>query len=65
MKKIIKGKRINIDKVRYLPFVDTETIGNLKYALPFEIGLKIYDTQEQKFVFEKSYIIKRFFRRNH
>lgn len=61
MKKIIKGKRINIDKVRYLPFIDTETIGNLKYALPFEIGLKIYDTQEQKFVFEKSYIVKRFF----
>lgn len=64
MKKIIKGKRINIDKVRYLPFVDTETIGSIyvkESCLPFEIGLKIYDTLEKKVVYEKSFIVKRFF----
>ncbi len=64
MKKIIKGKRINIDKVRYLLFVDTETIGTLNVresVLPFEIGITVYDTQEKKVVFVKSYIVRRFF----
>lgn len=64
MKKIIKGKRINIDKVRYLAFIDTETIGSIyvkESCLPFEIGVIIYDTLEQKEVFVKSYIVRRFF----
>lgn len=66
MKKIIKGKRINIDKINYLLFVDTETIGsiynkNQEGVVPFEIGVKIYDLKNQKIVYTKSYIIKSIF----
>lgn len=64
MKKIIKGKRRNIDKVNYLLFVDTETIGSIYYpegVLPFEIGVKIYDNVNKKVVYAKSFIVKRLF----
>lgn len=64
MKKIIKGKRVNIDKIRYLLFTDTETIGSIyvkESVLPFEIGVKVYDTIEKKVVYEKSYIVRKFF----
>lgn len=58
-------KRIDIRKQeRYLMFVDTETIGSIYVAesvLPFEIGIKIYDKENQKVVKEKSYLIKKFF----
>ena len=43
-------KTIEIKKERYLMFIDTETIGtiNMKESvLPFEIGMKIYDTEKQ------------------
>ncbi len=64
MKKIIKGKRKNIDKVNYLLFVDTETIGSI-YAtegvFPFEIGVKVYDNINKKVVYSKSFIVKKFF----
>ena len=57
-------KTIEIKKERYLMFIDTETIGtiNMKESvLPFEIGMKIYDTEKQKVVKEKSYIVRKFF----
>lgn len=64
MKKIIKEKKINIDKVKYLLFTDTETIGNI-YApegvYPFETGVKVYDLKNQKVVYAKSFITRRFF----
>ena len=57
-------KRIDISKVNYLLFVDTETIGSLycqESVLPFEIGIKVYDNINKKIVKQKSYIIKKFF----
>ena len=64
MKKIIKEKKINIDKVKYLLFTDTETIGSI-YApegvYPFETGVKVYDLKNQKVVYAKSFITRRFF----
>ena len=57
-------KKIDLSKERYLLFVDTETIGSLfvkESVLPFEIGTKIYDTEKQKVVREKSYLIRKFF----
>ena len=66
MKKIIKGKRINIDKVNYLLFTDTETIGsiyttNKEGVVPFEIGIKVYDLKNQKVVFTRSFIVQSIF----
>lgn len=62
--KIIKVKRRNIDKINYLLFVDTETIGSIYYpegVLPFEIGVKIYDNVNKKVVYARSFIVKRLF----
>lgn len=64
MKKIIKGKRINIDKVKYLLFTDTETIGSIfapDGVFPFEIGVKVYDLKNQKVVYARSFIVNKFF----
>ena len=57
-------KKIDLQKERYLLFVDTETIGSLfvkDSVLPFEIGTKVYDTEKQKIVREKSYLVRKFF----
>ena len=57
-------KTIDIKKQRYLMFIDTETIGTLNVkesVLPFEIGMKIYDTEQNKVVKEKSYLVRKFF----
>lgn len=57
-------KKIDLKKVKYLMFIDTETIGTLNVkesVLPFEIGMKIYDTDTQKVVKEKSYLVRKFF----
>lgn len=45
-------------------FIDTETIGTLNVKesiLPFEIGMKILDTETMKVVKEKSYLVRKFF----
>ena len=57
-------KKIDLQKERYLLFVDTETIGSLfvkDSVLPFEIGTKVYDTEKKKVVREKSYLVRKFF----
>lgn len=57
-------KKIDLQKERYLIFIDTETIGTLNVkesVLPFEIGLKVYDTEYKKVVKEKSYLVRKFF----
>lgn len=57
-------KRIDLKKERYLMFIDTETIGTLNVKesiLPFEIGMKIYDTETDRVVKEKSYLVRKFF----
>lgn len=57
-------KKIDLKKERYLMFIDTETIGTLNVkesVLPFEIGMKIYDTEKQQIVKEKSYLVRKFF----
>lgn len=57
-------KTIDIKKEKYLLFVDTETIGSLfmkESVMPFEIGIKVYDTESKKVVKEKSYIVRKFF----
>lgn len=57
-------KKIDIKKEKYLMFIDTETIGSLfvkESVLPFEIGMKIYDTENKKVVKEKSYLVRKFF----
>jgi len=57
-------KKIDIKKERYLMFIDTETIGSLfvkESVLPFEIGMKVYDTENMKVVKEKSYLVRKFF----
>ena len=57
-------KTIDIKKEKYLLFVDTETIGSLfmkESVMPFEIGIKVYDTENKKVVKEKSYIVRKFF----
>ena len=57
-------KKIDLQKERYLLFVDTETIGSLfvkDSVLPFEIGTKVYDTETKKVVREKSYLVRKFF----
>ena len=57
-------KRVDLKTKKYLMFIDTETIGSLfvkESVLPFEIGMKIYDNENQKVVYEKSYIVRKFF----
>lgn len=57
-------KKIDLKKERYLMFIDTETIGTLNVKesiLPFEIGMKILDTETMKVVKEKSYLVRKFF----
>ena len=57
-------KKIDLKKERYLMFIDTETIGTLNVKesiLPFEIGMKVYDTEQDKVVKEKSYLVRKFF----
>ena len=57
-------KTIDLKNEKYLMFIDTETIGTLtckESVLPFEIGMKIYDTDTQKIVKEKSYLVRKFF----
>ena len=57
-------KKIDLKNERYLMFIDTETIGTLNVkesVLPFEIGMKIYDTETKKVVKEKSYLVRKFF----
>ena len=49
-------KKIDLKKERYLMFIDTETIGTLNVKesiLPFEIGMKVLDTETNKIVKEK------------
>ena len=57
-------KQIDLQKVKYLMFIDTETIGSLfvqESVLPFEIGMKVYDLENMKVVKEKSYLVRKFF----
>lgn len=57
-------KSIDLKKERYLMFIDVETIGTLNVKesiLPFEIGMKVYDTEGGKVVKEKSYLVRKFF----
>lgn len=57
-------KQIDLKKQKYLLFVDTETIGSLfmtESVMPFEIGVKVFDTESQKVVKEKSYLVRKFF----
>ena len=57
-------KKIDLKKERYLMFIDTETIGTLNVkesVLPFEIGMKVLDTETMKIVKEKSYLVRKFF----
>ncbi len=57
-------KQIDLQKERYLIFIDTETIGTLNVkesVFPFEIGLKVYDNENKKVVKEKSYLVRKFF----
>lgn len=57
-------KKADLKKERYLMFIDTETIGTLNVKesiLPFEIGMKVLDTETMKVVKEKSYLVRKFF----
>ena len=57
-------KKVDIKKEKYLMFIDTETIGSLyvsESVLPFEIGMKVLDTETNKIVKEKSYLVRKFF----
>ena len=57
-------KKVDLKKERYLMFIDTETIGTLNVkesVLPFEIGMKVLDTENNKIVKEKSYLVRKFF----
>lgn len=57
-------KKVDLKNERYLMFIDTETIGSLfvkESVLPFEIGMKVFDTEKQKVVKEKSYLVRKFF----
>lgn len=60
----MNNKKIDITKFKYLMFIDTETIGTLTCqdsVLPFEIGMKILDTDTMQVVKEKSYLVRKFF----
>lgn len=53
-----------ISEKEYLMFIDIETIGTLNViesCLPFEIGMKIYNTKTENIEIEKSYLVRRFF----
>ena len=57
-------KQIDLKKERYLIFIDTETIGTLNVKesiIPFEIGMKVLDTETMKVVKEKSYLVRKLF----
>ena len=57
-------KKVDLKKEKYLMFIDTETIGTLNVkesVLPFEIGMKVLDTETNKIVKEKSYLVRKFF----
>ena len=57
-------KKIDLKQQKYLIFIDTETIGTLNVkesVLPFEIGMKVLDTETNKIVKEKSYLVRKFF----
>lgn len=57
-------KKVDITNYNYLMFIDTETIGTLNVKesiLPFEIGMKIYNTETKEVVKERSYLVRRFF----
>ena len=57
-------KKVDLKNEKYLMFIDTETIGSLfakESVLPFEIGMKIFDTETQEVVKEKSYLVRKFF----
>lgn len=57
-------KKVDLKNEKYLMFIDTETIGSLfakESVLPFEIGMKIFDTETQKVIKEKSYLVRKFF----
>lgn len=57
-------KQIDLKKERYLMFIDVETIGTINVkesVLPFEIGMKVYDTEQDKVVKERSYLVRKFF----
>ena len=57
-------KKVDLKKERYLMFIDTETIGTLNVkesVLPFEIGMKVLDTETNEVVKEKSYLVRKFF----
>ena len=57
-------KKVDIKKEKYLMFIDTETIGSLyvsESVLPFEIGMKVLDTETNKIVKEKGYLVRKFF----
>lgn len=60
----MNNKKIDITKFKYLMFIDTETIGTLtckESVLPFEIGMKVLDTETMQIVKEKSYLVRKFF----
>lgn len=57
-------KKVDVKKVKYLLFLDTETIGSLyvkETIMPFEIGVKVYDNEKKEVVKEKSFLVKKFF----
>ena len=57
-------KKIDLKKQKYIMFIDVETIGSLyvsESVLPFEIGMKVVDTENLKIVKEKSYLVRKFF----
>lgn len=57
-------KKVDLKNERYLLFIDTETIGTINVkdsVLPFEIGMKVYDTEKHMVVKERSYLVRRFF----
>lgn len=64
MKKTNKTNKIEyvyIDGVPYLVCVDTETIGTCNDAIPFEIGIKIINLITREIVYQKSFIVRRYF----
>lgn len=63
-KKMVKIKKVNIDKITYLIFIDVESIGSIDLPIsiyPFEIGVKVVNMQTREIVYEKSFIVRKFF----
>ena len=57
-------EKIDLQKIKFLMFLDTETIGTLtnkNSVMPFDISIKIYDTETKKVVKEKCYLTRKFF----